>query len=218
MSDWINAKPDLRRTLNDGDTDKLYHRKAVFGQVNGTNADFKTLEKRRVTNLTTATAPLGVYVNGVIAAVTTDDLEVGQFTLGTPPTGGDIVEATYYVQFFLDSELDGFLADSSEWLGNNGDPLLTQEGLRPASLQYSAYLAYQKLAMRFHENLSTTYRLEDAPTEGNIKYLEWLNSMADGFLKRATSLRQNFYARNDQASAPLYAVAIGAVPRNVPNR
>lgn len=215
---WATPELDLRRTLNDGPTDKLRHRKRVFGQVNGTNKTFKSLEFRRITDLSTAVAPMGVYVNNAIAAVTSDAPEIGEFELTTAPSEGDIVEATYYVQYFLDTELSGFLTDANEWLGDGLDYTLITEGLRPASLQYASYLGYQKLAMRFHENMSETYRLEDSPENKNIEYLNWLNSMAEGFLKRAKTLRENFYARNDQASAPLFGVAVGAVRRNVPNR
>lgn len=215
---WVTPEVDLRRTLNDGATDKLRHRKRVFGQVNGTNVTFKTLEFRRITDLSTATAPLGVYVNNLPVTVSGDLKEVGEFALSAAPVDGDIVEASYYIQYFLDAELSGFLVDASEWLGFGTTYSNIAEGLRPASLQYSAYLAYQKLAMKFHENLTETYRLEDSPASKNIEYLNWLNTMADGFLKRATSLRKTFYERNDQASAPLFAVSAGRVPRNVPNR
>lgn len=215
---WATPEADLRRTLNDGDTDKLRHRKKVFGQVNGVNTFFKTLEFRRVTDLTTAVYPTGVYVNNAIVAVSTDDIAVGEFELAVAPVDGDIVEATYYTQHFLLTELSGFLADANQWLGFGSDYTQITEGLRPAALQYGAYLGYQKLAMRWHENLTETYRLEDAPAEKNIEYLTWLNSMADGFLKRATQLRKTFYERNDQASAPLFGVSVGSVRRNVPNR
>lgn len=215
---WLTAQADLRRTLNDGATDKLRHRKAVFGAVNGVNKTFKTLEFRRLTDFTTAVSPVGVYVNNALVSVALDDLTVGEFELTTAPVDGDRVEASYYIQYFLDSELDGFLVSAMEWLGFGQDYSTMDEGLRPASIQYGCYLAYQKLSMKFHENLTETYRLEDSPASKNIEYLNWLNSMADGFLKRATELRKNFYARNDQASAPLFAVATGAVPRVVPNR
>jgi hypothetical protein len=215
---WATPELDLRRTLNDGPTDKLRHRKAVFGQVNGTNDIFKTLEFRRLTDFTAPAVPEGVYVNNVQVAVGDDNPEVGEFVVAQAPVEGDIIQATYYIQYFLDSELVGFLSDANEWLGFGDDYTNVNPGLRPAALQYGAYLGYQKLAMRFHENLSETFRLEDAPASKNIEYLTWLNSMADGFLKRATGLRKNFYERNDQASAPLYSVASGRVPRNVPNR
>lgn len=215
---WATPELDLRRTLNDGPTDKLRHRKKVFGQVNGVNKIFKTLEFRRITNLTTPTAPEGVYVNNALVTVSSDLKEVGEFVLAVAPLDGDIVEATYYINHFLDTELAGFLADAQRWLGFGSDYTLIAEGLRPAALQYGAYLGYQKLAMRWHENMTETYRLEDAPAEKNIAYLNWLNSMADGFLARATQLRKTFYERNDQAAAPLFGVARGNVPRTVPNR
>lgn len=215
---WTTAQADLRNALNDGATDKLRHRKSVFGAVNGSNTEFKTLEFRRLTDLTTATAPLGVFVNNAAVAVSSDDIEMGQFTLAVAPLDGDRVEATYYIQYFLDAELDRFLISSAEWLGLGVDYANVAEGLRPASIQYACYLGYQKLSMKFHENLTETYRLEDSPASKNIEYLNWLNSMADGFLSRATQLRKTFYERNDQASAPLFAVAVGNVPRNVPNR
>lgn len=215
---WTNPELELRTALNDGPTDKLRHRKRIFGQVNGTNKVFKTLEFRRTTNFVTPTAPEGVYVNNVSVAVSSDLPGIGELQLAVAPVDGDIVEATYYIQYFIDAELTAFLTDGAQWLGLGESYVNIADGLRPAVIQYACYRAYQKLSMRFHENLTETYRLEDSPAEKNIAYLNWLNSMADGFLERATTLRRNFYARNDQAAAPLYGVAVGAVPRNVPNR
>jgi len=216
---WTTAIADFRIQANDGPTDKLRHRKAVFGTLSRStaivkNTVFKTLEFRRITDFTAPTGVEGVFVNGVLATVSADDREVGQFTLATPPEDGQELNATYYIQFFTDAEISFFLNQASQWLGGGEDFLNVAVGLRPGAIQYGIYQGFTKLAQKWHENQSQTYRLEDAPNKENIEYLNWLNSMADNALKRATTIRDEFYTRQGQSKAPLFAIARGMV-RNV---
>jgi len=213
---WTTYIDDMRRLLSDGPKDRLRHRKRVFGQVDGSNVVFKTLEFRRITDFTTAGAPEGVYVNGVTATVTTDDTDSGEFVLDTAPVDGDVVEATYYTQWFTDAELTGFIDEAANWL-KIGNKTNMPIGLQPAALHYGLQSAYQKLAIRWAEMLSETYRLEDTPKENVIKMADSYRQAAKDMHTKSMALRDDYYkgagAQHSQYSRPL----LGEI-RDVPPR
>jgi hypothetical protein len=218
---WTTAKADLRLKLSDNPNDKLRAFKRVFGQIDGTNKVFKTFEFRRVTDFTSAAAPLGIYINQVrlaAAGIATDDLTTGYFTLVAAPTVNDVVEASYYIQFFYDAELDGFLRISANWLGLGDDFTQIGNGLRPAALQWAIGEAYQKLAMRFAEHISETYRLEDAPSADRFQIVEQYKQLAVQSREEAKNFRNEYYTRQGQHLAPLFGSALGAIRDVGPNR
>jgi len=218
---WTTAVDDLRLKLSDTQLDKLRAFKRVFGQIDGTNTVFKTFEYRRVTDFTTADAPLGVYINQIridATSVASDDLQTGFFTLADAPAAGDVIECTYYTQFFFDSNIQDFLRLSAQWLGIGTDYTNVPLGLQPSSLQYAAGEAYQKLAMRFAEHLSETYRLEDAPDAERFKLVDEYKRMAEDCRSSATVLRDQYYTRQGQSLQPLFAVNRGNVKEVAPPR
>lgn len=218
---WATAVADLRLKLSDTPLDKLRAYKRVFGQIDGTNKIFKTFEYRRITDFTSAAAPLGVYLNQVrlgSAAIASDDLQTGYFTLVSAPAAGDVLEATYYVQFFFDENLGDFLRLGAQWLGLGTDYNNVPIGLQPAALQYAAAEAYQKLAMRFAEHLSETYRLEDAPDADRFKLVDEYRRMGEACRVEATTLRDHFYTRQGQYLSPLFGVNRGNVRDVAPPR
>jgi len=215
---WTTSLADLRALLSDGASDKYRYRKRVINEVNGVNRVFKTFEFRRVTDFTSVTGDLGVYVNGALATVSSDTVGNGEFVLATAPTDGSYVEATYYIQWFLDAELNQFLRSGSQFLNFGDDPSNTPSGLQPACLKYAAHEAYQKLALRWAEHLSETYRTEDAPDKNRMSIVEQYQKMAETYLKEAKTLRQDYYTRNDQQNQPLFSSISGAVQDVVPPR
>ena len=218
---WTTALSDLRLKLSDNPNDKLRAFKRVFGQVDGSNKVFKTFEFRRVSDFTSAVAPLGIYINQVrinAAAIASDDLTTGYFTLVSAPAATDVVEATYYVQFFYDAELDGFMRISANWLGLGDDYSQVPNGLRPACIQYALGDAYQKLAMRFAEHISETYRLEDAPTEDRFRIVDQYKQLAAQSHQEAKDFRDEYYKRQGQHLSPLYGLSLGRVRDVGPNR
>lgn len=208
---WTTAEADLRLLLNDGPTDKIRAFKRVFGDANGSNVRFKTYEFRRVTNFSTESdsSALGVYVNGVKipqADIASDDLSTGFFSLtaGATPSSSSVLEASYYVQYFLDAEIESFLRLAANWLGLADSYATISQGLRPAALQYATGEGYQKLAMRFSEHSSETYRLEDMPDDRRMAIIaEYKNSAAQA-KEQATRLRNEAYTRQGQSLAPLF--------------
>jgi len=222
---WSTSVLDLRLLMNDGATDKIRAFKRVFGDVNGTNVRFKTYEFRRVTDFSAEAdaSPLGVYVDGVkvtAASIAADSPATGffSFTAGAKPASGSVVEATYFVQFFLDSELDGFLRLSANWLGFSDAVADIPQGLRPAALQYAAGEAYQKLAMRFAEHSSETYRLEDMPDDRRMEIVAQYKQAAAEAKAQAQGLRDQNYMRQGQHLAPLFGTFSPSVRDVAPRR
>lgn len=218
---WSTAIADARMKLNDGPIDKLRAFKRVFGQIDGTNVRFKTFEFRRVTNFTTAGAPLGIYVNQIrvdAEDIATDSPESGYFTFAEAPEASDVIEASYYVQYFLDTEIETFLRLSSNWLGIGDIYDNIPQGLRPAAIQYVSAEGYQKLASRFAEHMSETYRLEDMPdVQRQALIAEYKNAAAQA-REQAHQLRNEYYTRQGQHLSPLYSISAGNVRNVVPNR
>lgn len=219
MSVWTNALDDLRNRLNDGPTDKLRFLKKLIGQVDGSNKLFKSFEFRRVTDFSASgtVAPLGVYVNEAIVPVSGDNPEIGVVELASAPAARDTVQGVYYVQWFKDSELTFFLQEASQWLGGGSDFSTVAPGLRPAALEYAACEAYKKLANKFVENQSDTYRFEDSPDPNKQSMVDTYMKMADGCLDQANKLRDDFYGRQGQANAPLTGVAGKGARRVAPD-
>lgn len=219
---WATALSDLRTKLSDNSKDRLRAFKRVFGDINGVNTIFKTFEFRRITDFTTATGFLGVYKNGVkIAAldISSDDIETGYFVLTTPPVTGDVIEATYYSQYFLDTELQSFLRLGSNFLALGDDYTLVPGGLQTACLTYASAEAYQKLALRFADTFGDTYKMQDLPDGEREKIIIQFKKSSEEARQEAMKLRNDFYEnRQGQALAPLWGSNLGRVLDVPPNR
>lgn len=214
---WTNSVSDLRTQLSDGPTDKLRYRKRCFDQANGVNKIFKTFEFRRLTNFTSAVAPEGVYVDGVASAVTSDSPLIGEFELAVAPTDGKIVECTYYIQWFLDTELTVFLQMAANWLGA-ADTNSIPEGLKPSALKYACADAYQKLALRWAEHISETYRLEDGQDPKRMDIVESYRKAGLDSRKEAEKMRDIFYTRQGRNLQPLFGSIPGKLSDPMPKR
>lgn len=220
---WSTSLTDLRSLLSDGAADRSARRKKVFGKIDGTNATFYTFEFRRVTDFTTATSPLGVFLNGVAVSVASDDPASGFFTLSVAPAinngaVGAVIEASYYYQWFTDAELTGFLSNAVRWLGLGTDPSVLDDGLVPAALQYAAKDAYYKMALRWRERAATAFQLEDAPRKDAIEAATGFEALVDKSYKMAKELRDDYYGRQGQANAPAFSAAFGCVRPVTPRR
>lgn len=216
---WADPVGDLRKLLSDGPTDKLRYRKKVLNPQNGVNVTFKTFEFRRITDFTTATAPAGVYVDDVLAVVSADDPSgTGEFTLATPPTDGQVVRATYNIQWFTDDELIEFLTTAAQWIGVSDDYTEIPSGLQPAAKEFAAHQAYQKLVLRWSENMSDVYQLFDAPDERKFDPIKTYMDISKAKFDLATKMRDDAYTRKGQALAPRSGIVPGYVQQVAPNR
>lgn len=217
---WSTSATDLRNLISDGPTDKRAYRKKVVGYVDGTNTTFKTFEWRRTSDFTASGVGTGVFVNNVQGTVTSDTPSTGEFALSVaPPYGtGVAVYATYYYQWFLDSEIAVFLKSSAQWLGFSNDPTVIPEGLQPAALHFAAQEAYSKIAMFWSIRISESYMLEDAPAPDTKGPVEQFIEMSKYFREKAIELRDNFYTRQGQSLAPMSTSIAGIVGAVTPRR
>lgn len=217
---WSTAVEDIRKILSDGPTDKLCYRKQVIGgDANGVNTVFKTFEARRISPFVSPTAPVGVFVNGVSAAVTSEDLESGEFILTTPPVDGDSIRATYYHQWFRDDEITQFAVSAAEWIGFSDDYTAITQDLRPAAKEYAAGLAYQKLQAKMAVNLAETYQLYDAPDKDRFNPVAQYATISKQKIDLAFKLRDDVYkGRKGMAGAPRFQTIRGHVRDVPPNR
>lgn len=215
---WSTAAADLRVLLSDGPTDKLCAYKSVFGTQDGTNTTFKTFEFRRITDFSSSATsfPLGLYINGqrlASSGVTVDDPDTGYFTAASAYSDAVSILATYYIQWFTDVELTGFLTRSSDWLGLGDDYSNIPSGLKTAALKYAAHEAYQKLSLLYARNVTETYRLEDAPDDRKFQVVSAYQKAAADALKEAERYRDDYYTRKGQYKAPLF----GTIQGNIKN-
>lgn len=214
-----DAISDVRKILSDGPTDKLRYRKQVLDIQNSSNVTFKTFEMRRITTFVGAVAPFGVYVNNTLVTVSSDNLATGEFVLAVAPANGDQVQATYYVQWFLDEEITQFLVSSAQWIGVADDYTAIGSDLRPAAKEYAASQAYQKLAAKFAENLAETFQLYDAPDEKRFNPITAYMNISKVKMELAFRLRDDVYKnRKGRALAPISVSIAGRVGNVTPNR
>jgi len=118
----------------------------------------------------------------------------------------------------LDSEIEIFLRLAQNWLGFGDDYTTTPTGLRPAILQYAAGEGYQKLAMRFSEHGSETYRLEDMPDVKRTALVAEYKQAAAQAKEQAQNLRDQYYSRQGQHLSPRFGVFSPSITDVPPRR
>ena len=220
------AISSLRDVLLDNVTDKLASNKKVIGVIDGSNLTFKTFEYRRVTDFTTnagSTFPLGVYKDGTQIAlnkITVDDISSGTFKIDVSvvPSGRSSITATYYYQWFLDSELDTWLQNASTWMGLGSTYINIPDGLNASALDFAAREAYRAAAMKYMIRMREVYQLEDAPDESTMKQVDAFRSMAKDYMDSSQQLRKQYYQRQDQFESPLFGFSLGQVTDPTPRR
>jgi len=231
---WTSAESDLRTQLSDNSTDKHCYRKSIFGECNGVNKRFKTLEFRRLNNFKNATAPippavdpsytpppLGVWKNGVLiahAGIAEDFPALGDFELVDAPADGDRMEASYFAQWFTDDEIKQFLRIACNWLARGDDWLQIEQGLRPAALRYASAEAYEKLSSRWAQRLSEQYALQDAVDKDRFNPIDAWRKASELNRKEAYKVRDDFYSRSGQSNIPYASSIRGTVSNPVPKR
>jgi len=202
---WLDPELDLRTLLSDGAVDKLCYQKKVFGSINGVNATFKTFENRIVD------ASLLVYVDDVSVSIVSTDFIVGTFNVTAPPPSNSVVRATYYWQYFTDAELATFLIFASSSVGNGIDATTVSSDLIPAAIHYAAGKAYEKLASRAMEPISTEYLLEEIGQKTSLpveRSRQW-KSMSDNMYATAKRLMDEVYTAFGKREQPAYGTIQG---------
>lgn len=218
---WDTAVADVRVVLSDGPTDKLRHRKKLIGMQDGTNLTFKTFEFRRITDFTDPSPPLalGIFVQNAKVTVSSDDLATGEFVLAAAPGNTDTLQGTYYIQWFIDAEIQDFLISAAEFIGFADDWTQIPEALRPAAKEYAAASAYQKLIATMSVNLDEVYQLYDAPDEKRFDPIAVYQKISTAKFKLAFQLRDDVYKnRQGRALAPISGSIRGHVNAITPKR
>lgn len=217
---WPTAITDLRTVLSDGPTDKIRANQAiVVGPIDGINGTFKTLDYRRVTAFASSATvfPLGIQINGAYvpaASVINEDLSSGYFQLPPSTVGvNSKFTATFYIQWFIDSELDFFLQQTSLWLGQTTDYVnQTPDGLKDSALKHSCHLAYKKLALKFAEDPAiAALRAQDQKDDKRLDTVSQYQAAANTYWKQANDSRNDYYTRKGQPLAPMFGTVIGGV-------
>ena len=214
MGAWATAdvaRDELRAFLNDGLTDRPVKGKKLVGTANGTNTLFFAFDDRIVES----TPPsVFVSVNGVDVTFTLDDPIMGQFTLAAAPAIGNEVRARYYVQYFLDSELDEFLRLATGQILESRDVTLINDGLAPAALNFAGYFGFTKQAIRWTQRMSEKYLLEDAPLDdGASQRPNHFRQIAQDYQKAARDQRDSYYMRDSRRHAPAWRMFRPVIPQ-----
>lgn len=215
---WADPTTDLRNLIGDGAKDKERKLKQLVGQVDGTNKTFFTFEKRFLTDFTAPATPEGAFVNSTLVAVTSQDAPIGQVVLTVAPDPGDIVEATYYFQWFENSELETFLRSASNWIGIGNDPTKIEGGLQPPAKYYAAQEAVHKLSIQFANSNSAIYLMEEGPKEKKVALVNHFRTLSKDYTDKAMKLLSHFYKGQGAQDGPVFASIAGAVPSVVPRR
>lgn len=216
MGAWATsdaARDELRAFLNDGPSDRPVKGKKLVGTANGQNKIFFAFDDRIVLS-----TPSTVFVSlsGIDLApggFSLDDAIMGQFTLAVAPPVGAEVRGRYYVQFFLDSELDEFLRLGAGQIVESRDITMINDGLAAAALNFAGYFGFAKQSIRWAQRMSEKYLLEDAPIDdGASQRPNLFRQIANDYLKNAKDARDSFYQRDGRRNAPAWRMFKPVIP------
>lgn len=207
---WTGYIDELRRIVSDGPTDKRTVLKKCIGRSDGTNKQFITFEVRRLTTFNPAPSfPLGVYVDGVSAAVAIDDPVSGIFELAVAPAANKSVEATYYSQWFTDSQITQFMTDAALFCRAGADANNIDVGLRHAALKYASSEAYQFLSLYWSRQTAEAFKLNDALEKDRFNLIKAYADMSKTFRQEAETIRDDYYSRAGRQKQPLWGFVKG---------
>lgn len=213
------ARDELRRFLNDGPVDRpVKAKKPAVGAVNGVNATFILWEERLVPGT------LNVTVNGNL--LEEDDLdevdsEFGKFTFTpqtVPPAQAEVLVSFYY-RYFTDPDLDDALSNALGQIGDDMGLDGVTSGLKLSVLNFAGYHAFSKLAVRWAQQASLKFQLEEEPIQSEVLARSNLfATLAKTFFDTARTLRGDYYRRQGRREAPAFAVFKPVIPSPGPKR
>jgi hypothetical protein len=146
MADWAlsSARASLRSLLGDGAADHYEFRSVAYPAPDGVTRRFFAGQPRLVED------SLAVYAGSVdvTPAASGVDWTKGEFLLATAPSASVEVHASFYYQWFTDTELDEFLTAGAGLLNYDGVTTVVI-GLRGAVLDFACYYAAMRKAMEY---------------------------------------------------------------------
>src|SRR3990172_615176 len=216
MATWPTlgaALTDLRAFLSDGPQDKPVKGKAIIGRIDGVNTGFYTWDDRLVKG------SLTVSVNDADAAVSIldPDLVLGYFTFTTAPPIGAVIRAHYFYQYFFDSELEVALTQAASQTDAAGNVTLIAPGLQLSILHFAGFLAYEKMAMKWTERLSSRFLLLEAPIEQDLlSKSNMFRDIARDLRESARVIRLDYYQSQGRRATPAFGTYFPNIPNIVP--
>lgn len=214
MSDYVTAITEIRQILADTKFNKRGTKKTLIGNADGTNTKFYSYDKRLFTD------QIEVYVNNALVSNwDLNDAVAGEFIFSQAPDANAEIRASYYWQWWTDSELKNFLNKGAEQLGvaqqtvTSSTPdtsyLKTPVGLKTPVLKFACHLAWESLiSYLIARKHSAEYLVEQ---DGNVDegYSELIKSMQDqskNALKDALALTDRYYKRQGRQFAPSFGI------------
>lgn len=157
---------------------------SVYVTIVGTGAQFRLQTGFTVSDAT----------NGIIAFASAPNPGTGQ---------GQGVYVDYNYQWFTDAKLTEFLNEAAAQT-NSGttDPTTVVDGLKEAMLQYALSHSLMARAAMYAERYATSGGEAGQSVEAVSKALK---SLSDAAIKRADTLRDDFYKRQGRREAPAVA-------------
>jgi len=153
--DISSAVSNLRSLLGDNPSDKYEFKTDVFPTPDGVTRRFFVGQTRLVPD-TLEVYHNGVHLQAVSGAVV--DTAKGEFTYEGPdgPIRRGLLQASFYFQWFTDSDLEAFLTEAAQMLNFESPSGDFAIGLRPTLLSWACYNAYMRKAAEFAETVSAS--------------------------------------------------------------
>lgn len=233
---YPNAITELRQLIADTQYNKRTTKKALIGDVNGTNDLFYTYDKRIIAGQGAIAQTLVVYVDDVENDNwSLNDPIGGEIQMTTPPTTGQKLTATYYWNWWTDAELINFLNKAAESIGItdpnaiNSTPTKNADqayqaipgGLKRAALLMATSLAFNGIAAyMFARRHSSEFLMEQDGNddEGYSKLIDSCNKMSAQYEKSAYTARDDFYKAQGRQLFPTFQTKIVGTKSYGPRR
>lgn len=159
MAAWdISAAiSSLRSLLGDNSTDKFEFKTNVYPTPDNVTTRFFTGSTRLVSGSLQVYAAGTLVPSGAPSGIIDIDTEKGSFELARAPSGHIELQASFYYQWFKDTELTEFLTAAANMVGyetvtDGALPILA----RGALLDFACYYAYMKKAAEFAEFITAS--------------------------------------------------------------
>lgn len=204
-----NAIVSLRRRLSDSANDKYRHFMDVDPDPDGVHRVFAVADSRLVDDT------LKVYIDGEENTPDAADIDLlkGTFEIDAPDEGADI-KASYYFQWFTDSELEEFLTQALRLLTFDSVTDTTiPAGLRTAILSFAAYYAYMKKAAEAAAVINASSA--GFTSDNSEEHPNWMN-LAKMALEAAKEELETFNETPVGANRPAMRFVAYRLPRYVP--
>lgn len=216
---WTTALTDLRTELQDNADNKYALRKNVFGSPDGTLVEFATIEGRYVpASLVVYAAPPGGGTPSVVTVSDTTGWEQGIFRLQAAPQPRQLITASYYWQYFTDTEITNFLKTAASRVGITDYTTTPVDGLERVVLNYACAAAYRFLSSQWIRKISEKVLLKDSPVSENDTRSNLFLKQAQDYEKMGNDERIEYYKAQGRRYKPSFSTSQGNITPWTPRR